>query len=69
MNNKDITKKDEKALVELVKEKRDALRHFRFSNTGGATRNVRQARTDKKVVARALTELTARAKSSTKDNG
>lgn len=60
MSNKDIVKKDEKALVELVKEKREALRAFRFNNAGSATRNVKQASNDKKDIARALTELNAR---------
>lgn len=68
MNNNDIKKKDDKGLVELVKEKREAIRSFRFSNTGSATRNVRQVRTDKKAIARALTELNQRAKSASKDN-
>ncbi len=65
---KEIQKKDDKALVELVKEKREAIRDFRFQNTNSATRNVRQVRADKKEVARALTELNARkAAESTKD--
>ncbi len=59
---KDIQKKDDKSLVELVKEKREAIRSFRFSNTGSATRNVRQVRADKKAIAQALTELNARQK-------
>ena len=69
MSAKEIQKKDDKALVELVKEKREAIRDFRFQNTGSATRNVRQVRADKKEVARALTELNARKKAeSTKDS-
>lgn len=62
MSYKDIQKKDDKALVEFVKEKREAIRDFRFQNAGSSTRNVRQVREDKKEVARALTELNARAK-------
>lgn len=62
MSYKDIQKKDDKALVEFVKEKREAVRDFRFQNTGSATRNVRQVREDKKEIARALTELNTRAK-------
>lgn len=66
---KDIQKKDDKALVELVNEKRAAVRDFRFQNAGSATRNVRQVRADKKEVARALTELNARRKAEqTKDS-
>lgn len=59
---KEIQKKDDKALADLVKEKREAVRDFRFQNSGSATRNVRQVRADKKEVARALTELNARKK-------
>jgi len=65
MSNKDIVKKDDKGLVALVAEKREALRNFRF---GGAQRNVRQARQDKKDIARALTELNTRAKQSANDS-
>lgn len=63
--NKEIKKKDDKALVDLVKEKRAAIRSFRFSNAGSSTRNVRQVREDKKVIARALTELTTRSREET----
>ena len=62
MSYKDMQKKDDKALMELIKEKRDALRTFRFSNAGSSTRNVRQARADKKEIARALTHLNERAR-------
>lgn len=57
---KELEKKDDKALAEFVNEKREAIRNFRFSNTGSATRNVKAARADKKEVARALTLLNAR---------
>ena len=67
MSYKDIQKKDDKSLVEFVKEKREAVRSFRFSNSGSATRNVRQVREDKKEIARALTELNVRQKSESKD--
>ena len=67
-NYKDIQKKDDKSLTDLVKEKREALRVFRFSNAGSATRNVKQARTDRKVVAQALTELNARRQDTTKSD-
>lgn len=58
--NTDIKKMKEAALLDLIKEKREALRSFRFSNTGSATRNVRVVRDDKKVIAQALTELNTR---------
>ncbi len=57
-----MQKKDDKSLAALVQEKREAVRAFRFSNAGSATRNVRQVRSDKKDVARALTLLNARRK-------
>jgi len=60
MSYKDIQKKDDKALMELVKDKREAVRSFRFSSSGSSLRDVRQVRTDKREVARALTELNAR---------
>lgn len=59
-NFKDIQKKDDKALIDLVAEKRAAVRAFRFGNAGSSTRDVRQVRADKKDIARALTELNAR---------
>jgi len=59
---KDIKSKDDKALASFVKEKREAIRTFRFGTAGSSTRNVRQIRADKKDVARALTEQTARQK-------
>ena len=68
MSYKDIQKKDDKALVELVQEKREAVRSFRFGNAGSATRNVRQVRQDKKEIARALTELNARKRAKATDS-
>ena len=62
MSYKDIQKKDDKGLMELVKDKREAVRNFRFSSSGSSVRDVRQVRTDKKEIARALTELNVRAK-------
>jgi ribosomal protein L29 len=59
---KDIKAKNEKDLAEYVKEKREAIRKFRFSLAGSRPRNVRQIRADKKEVARALTEQTLRTK-------
>lgn len=61
MSYKEIQKKDDKALVALVTDKREAVRAFRFGNAGSSTRDVRQVRTDKKEIARALTELNTRA--------
>lgn len=57
---KDIAKKNDKDLVEFVKEKREELRHFRFGVAGAGTRDVKKARTAKKEIARGLTELNTR---------
>lgn len=53
----DITKMNDKALAEFVKEKREEVRVSRFN---AAARDVRAIRTAKKDIARALTELTRR---------
>ncbi|OGC84044.1 50S ribosomal protein L29 [Candidatus Adlerbacteria bacterium RIFCSPHIGHO2_02_FULL_52_17] len=47
-------------LYKLVDEKREKLRHLRFSVAGSKNANVKQVRTLRKEVARALTELSAR---------
>jgi ribosomal protein L29 len=59
---KEIKKKDDKALVEYVKEKREEIRSFRFGTAGASTRNVRAVRLAKKEVARSLFELASRKK-------
>lgn len=56
----DITKKKDAELASLLREKREELRTFRFHSAGSALRDVRAARTNKKTVARILTELAAR---------
>ena len=43
-----------------IKEKREALRAFRFGSAGSRSRNVREGRTLRKDVARLMTELSAR---------
>ena len=44
----------------LVADKKEELRALRFSVAGSKNRNVKQARTLKKTIARGLTELNAR---------
>ncbi len=63
---KEIRKKDEKALGEYIKEKREEVRSFRFGVAGAGTRNVRAVRAAKKEIARSLTELSARARNTSK---
>lgn len=48
-------------LHKLTSDKREKLRHLRFSVAGSKNANVKQIRTLRKEVARTLTELTARA--------
>lgn len=59
MKYQEINKKDDAALTALVAEKRDILRKARFDTTGADHKEVREA---KKVIAQALTALSARAK-------
>ncbi len=63
---KDIKGKSEKELLKLLDEKREALRVFRTSMSGGKAKNVRESRTLRKDVARILTELSALAKAPNK---
>ncbi len=46
-------------LLKIVADKREELRGLRFSASGSKNRNVKLARTLRKDVARAMTELTA----------
>lgn len=54
MNMKDKTTEE---LKKLVTEKRDEIRGLRFSASGSKTRNVKQQKTLRKEIARALTEI------------
>jgi len=57
---KDIKAKSDAELAAFIAEKREAVRSFRFTVAGSRTRNVRQVRADKRDIARAQTEQTAR---------
>lgn len=52
----DYKGKDKKDLLAIVKEKRAALRSFRFGVAGSKVRNVKEGRNTKKEIARILTE-------------
>lgn len=52
--------KTEKEIMNLLNEKREALRNFRFSLSGGKSRNVREGRNTRKEVARLMTEIGGR---------
>lgn len=59
---KDLIKKTPKELADLLKEKRTALRNFRFSVAGSSVRNVKEGGVLKKDIARILTLLNKSAK-------
>lgn len=54
---KDLLKLDTKKISELLIEKREALREFRFGVSGSKLKNVKLARTIKKDIARIMTVL------------
>lgn len=58
---KDLQNKEEKDLMKLLGEKREALRAFRFGIAGSKTRNTKEGRALRKEIARILTELNTRA--------
>ena len=47
-------------LQKEIAVKREALRSFRFEGEGSRTRNVREGRNLRKIIARLLTELNSR---------
>ncbi len=53
----DIKNKTKEALEAMIKEKREALKDFRFGVSGSRVKNVKEARTTKKDIARAITLL------------
>lgn len=62
MAKKKITFKDHSPedLATFVQTKREELRRLRFSATGSKNKNVKEASTLRKEIARALTETSAR---------
>ncbi len=61
MKYQDLAKKNNDDLNKSLKEKKEALRNFRFGIAGGKTRNTKEGRDLKKEIARILTELRKRA--------
>lgn len=55
-----LTNHSPEDLLKIVAEKREELRHLRFAVAGSKNRNVKQASTLRKQIARALTELNKR---------
>ena len=56
----DIKKQTPEELNKEIAQKREALRVFRFGESGSRTRNVREGRSLRREVARILTELQSR---------
>ena len=59
---KDIKNTTNSDLTKLILEKREILRKLRFGTSGAASKNVKEARTMKKDIARIFTELSIRNK-------
>ena len=56
----ELNKKGDKELEKMLAESRNSLRSFRFSTSGGKTRNVKEGRDLRKNIARVLTEMRKR---------
>jgi ribosomal protein L29 len=54
---KELINKTEKELAQLLKDKREALRTFRFAMAGSKTKNLREGRGLRKEIAQILTLL------------
>lgn len=54
-----MAEKDTKTLLKELRDKREKLREFRFGVTGSKIKNIREARTLRKDIARLLTKLNA----------
>lgn len=57
MKKEQYKKQDAKELVNILGEKREALRGFRFGASGSKTKNVKSARNLRRDIARILTVL------------
>ncbi len=57
MKSADFKNKDKKSLTDMLADKRNAVRDFRFGSAGSKSKNVREARNLKKDIARIQTEL------------
>ncbi len=59
---KELKNKSIEELKNLIIEKREIIRNFRFGSAGSKTKNVKLGHTTKKDIARIMTELTLRSK-------
>lgn len=55
-----LRKKSTADLQKMLVEQRESLRAFRFGEAGSRTRNVREGRDTRRVIAQILTELRTR---------
>lgn len=55
-----FSKETLESLQKMIADKREAIRTFRFEGEGSRRRNVREARSLRKEIARMMTELSAR---------
>ncbi len=60
MKIKDITSKSVNELNNLLTEKREALRVFRFGGAGSKTKNVKEGRSIRRDIARILTLINSK---------
>jgi len=58
--SKELKEKSIQDLNKELKDKREALRKFRFSLTGSKTRDLKEGKTLRKEIARILTEINSR---------
>lgn len=57
---KDLIKKTENELKQMLKEKREALRVFYFVSSSGKSKNIKEGSNLKKEIARIMTVLNAK---------
>jgi len=60
--SKELKTKSDKELEKALKDTREELRKFRFSQAGSSTRDVKAGKESRKQIARILTEISSRQK-------
>jgi ribosomal protein L29 len=58
--SKELKTKSDKELEKMLKETREELRKFRFSQVGSSTRNIKEGQNLRKKIAQILTEVNSR---------
>lgn len=61
MKRKDVKKKTSEELGKLLSDKKQSLASIRLGSSGSKSRNVREARTMRRTIARILTEIKVKA--------